>query len=255
MNFDKRDFKNAFLVNLNASEAFSGDVATLVEEMLVRGDGYMKSYIMTYPVMVRYFDCLQFMSKECLIRGSLMVYGWMPTTLRVNLGEVLSDERFLGVRNFLLECRKAKWNGEFAGFGGDVEIDIIEKLNDVKTLMNGSVVGMSKLLHFINPGVFPIIDSALLDFLKGELEKSAKKSVTMSNFSVVDYVNYVYGFLEFCDEVLLDEGLKESVDDFKETFVKQCNDRYGGDVYSGLTTLRAIELMYFHKARKDKKER
>ncbi|MCV6574157.1 MAG: hypothetical protein OIF58_00315 [Cohaesibacter sp.] len=83
---------------------------------------------------------------DSLLSLSCAVYGWMPTILKV-------------------------W--DFKNFNVDNPITTIRRLNNVKAALiflsrienisplNNSWVGLSKLLYFLNPKIFPIWDSRI----------------------------------------------------------------------------------------------
>lgn len=76
-------------------------------------------------------------AKSTITALAHMVYGWMPTML---------DSIDYDGTNF---------NDLFDEFKSNRNVDI----DKVRTLTNGSVVGASKLLHFVHPDKYPIFDS------------------------------------------------------------------------------------------------
>ena len=106
-----------------------------------------ESYLLSYPYFLSYFKNLKSINLENLIIGISFTYSWMPTTLKTinlqNSKEIIT----------LLNDVK---NGEL----------IDEKqLTTLKTAFNNSLVGTSKLLHFINPEQYAIWDSRVFRFL------------------------------------------------------------------------------------------
>ena len=115
-----------------------------------------------------------------------MIYGWMPTALRFYGGKSLSQEEFVKLRKKLSEMQT--WGEDhFDGVlpdGGDAsksDEGIEESLLLLQSVTNGSIVGMSKLLHFINPKLFPIYDSNIAEVV-GEVK------------DVGEYIEYVKAF-------------------------------------------------------------
>ena len=103
-----------------------------------------KSYMVSYPYFIAFFKKFNIKEnrEELLYQGANMVYGWMPTMLdtqkkKVEVSAVISSIEKLGVES------KSK----------DLEI--------VSKFMNNSIVGASKLLHFIYPEKYPIWDSKI----------------------------------------------------------------------------------------------
>tara|TARA_R110002096_G_scaffold394203_1_gene589480 strand:- start:1366 stop:1971 length:606 start_codon:yes stop_codon:yes gene_type:complete len=106
------------------------------------------SYIQTYPEFLNYFRNIDAgdINEHNLIIASHFVYGWMPTIIHLNLeqkGKVL----------FLLNAVKS----------GHI-LDTTE-LEILKFSINNSLVGLSKLLHFINPKDYAIWDSRIFRYL------------------------------------------------------------------------------------------
>ena len=106
------------------------------------------SYINTYPEFIKYFDNIKLIDKHNLIVSSHFVYGWMPTIISLNLNN-LSE-----VLKILNKVKKG---------------DILKpnELNVLKIAVNNSLVGVSKLLHFIRPDIYPIWDSKIYKHITG----------------------------------------------------------------------------------------
>ena len=103
------------------------------------------SYLISYPSFIAYFSKKKTISKEDLILAGNFAYAWMPTVL------VWKTHNFDLVVDILNKVKNSR------------SFDLsIEELESVKALVNGSVVGMSKVLHFINPYTYPIWDLSLI---------------------------------------------------------------------------------------------
>jgi hypothetical protein len=104
------------------------------------------SYIRTYPEFLKYFANIDQIKEHHLVIASHFVYGWMPTIIQLNLEQ---KDKVL----FLLNAAK---NGH-----------ILDKseLKILKNSINNSLVGLSKLLHFINPKDYAIWDSRIFRYL------------------------------------------------------------------------------------------
>tara|TARA_R100000935_G_scaffold58100_1_gene93915 strand:+ start:83 stop:646 length:564 start_codon:yes stop_codon:yes gene_type:complete len=106
------------------------------------------SYLNSYQEFIEYFKNVTKIEKHHLVISSHFVYGWMPTILKLkltNLDEVLSI------------LNKAKTN----------EILNSNELEILRLSINNSLVGSSKLLHFINPKIYPIWDSKIFKYWSG----------------------------------------------------------------------------------------
>ena len=104
------------------------------------------SYFETYPEFLEYFKNIEEIKKHHLIISSHFVYGWMPTIIHI-------DTRNIDKVLFLLNAAK---------YG---HVLTVEEFKICKNCVNNSLVGLSKLLHFINPREYAIWDSRIFRYL------------------------------------------------------------------------------------------
>lgn len=104
-------------------------------------------YLRSYPEFVRYFQNVPRVQVHNVIIGASFVYSWMPTILKFKTAQ------FEAAATCLERARQ-----------GDVSEG---DLRCVLALVNNSLVGTSKLLHFVNPRVFAIWDSRVCRYLTG----------------------------------------------------------------------------------------
>jgi len=108
------------------------------------------SYIVSYPYLLAFFQKPGPLNVSDLVVGAHFVYGWMPTALDLYVGPRKSDlDRGTDILN------SAKAEGELSD----------RDLRDLVRLINKSLVGTSKLLHFLRPDGFPIWDSKTYAFV------------------------------------------------------------------------------------------
>lgn len=105
---------------------------------------YFDSYFefLTFFHQIKTFNCHSFTI------GSYLIYGWMPTIPNINITQEAIDT-----------LNKAK------------QEDLLyynDYLSLVKSI-NNSIVGASKILHFINPKQYPIFDSRIKNFFEKTL--------------------------------------------------------------------------------------
>lgn len=106
-----------------------------------------ESYLLSYPYFLSYFKNLKSINLENLIIGISFTYSWMPTTLKtINLQNPKE------IITLLNDVKNGKLIDE-------------KQLTTLKTAFNNSLVGTSKLLHFINPEQYAIWDSRVFRFL------------------------------------------------------------------------------------------
>ena len=164
-----------------------------------------ENYLLSYPYFLNYFQNLESINLENLVIGISFTYSWMPTILKaLNLK---NTEEVLFILN---EVKKGKLIDE-------------QQLTTLKTTFNNSLVGTSKLLHFINPKQYAIWDSRVFRFLndvephKYRLEKPR---------AYIEYLNLI-------EELKNEEPFT--------TFFELMKQKVGYDI----TEYRALELAFF----------
>lgn len=132
---------------------------------------------LSYRYFVEYFeDCDVITEKEFFIATNF-TYGWMPTILKYKSKK--SKQDFEQDRAQCIEFLNIVKNGK--------RLDG-EQLKVLKRTINNSIVGTSKLLHFINPDLYAIWDSRVCRFL----HSTAYKTNTIKRF--LEYI-------DCCDKV------------------------------------------------------
>jgi hypothetical protein len=161
-----------------------------------------EQYIRTYPQLLRSTALLaREMGEDALPAIAHMAYGWMPTILKKFSD---SKPRIVGPAT---GCRSFEEASE-----------LIQSLED--SPINNSWVGMSKVLHFINPEFFPIWDSRVAKHFDLKITQVNKKN----------------HFLEYLTFVAKHRN-KDEVKKVEEAFVKEAG-------YS-VSDVRACEFILF----------
>lgn len=110
-----------------------------------------KSDHTSYREFVAYFNSLKEINIHNMIIGINFVYGWMPTIFEFKKDDDKSFNDTLQLLN--------KVKNENLLNANELEL--------LKSLFNNSLVGTSKLLHFICPELYPIWDSRVYYYLTG----------------------------------------------------------------------------------------
>ena len=161
-----------------------------------------EQYLRTYPELLRSTAILaKEMGEDALPAIAHMAYGWMPTILKK-----FSDSQ-PGIVGTATGCRSFE---EASG--------LIQSLDD--SPINNSWVGMSKVLHFMNPEFFPIWDSRVAKQFDLKISQVNKK-------------NHFIEYLTFVEEHRNNDAVKK----VQEAFVKEVG-------YS-VTDVRACEFILF----------
>ena len=150
-----------------------------VKDMLNKKENTLNnSYENSYPFLVNYFQKDKINMNDFVV-GSHFVYGWMPTILDLKITKV-NETKLLEILNKYKQIIDAK------------EINP-DELKILKETINNSIVGTSKLLHFINPTIFPIWDSNIgLCFF----DKTYEGNVN----NVENYIKYLISIHEFVND-------------------------------------------------------
>lgn len=149
------------------------------------------SYIHTYPEFLNYFEVIKAgeINEHNLVIASHFVYGWMPTIIHLNLDE---KEKVLS----LLNAVKGRY------------ILTISELEILKKAINNSLVGLSKLLHFINPRDYAIWDSRVFRYLT---EKKSSYGIDKPKL-YLDYLNGIKNIAENKDYGQLHDLISRNFD-------------------------------------------
>ena len=171
-----------------------------------RDNPRIMSYIACYPHILNFFARKGPLTDSDVVIGTHVVYGWMPRVLTL---------RFSG-QTLAKAAEKAAEVLEAARQGMVLRDDKLALLRD---LINNSLVGTSKLLHFLAPDTYAIWDKKVSVFVCGK-DKSK---------SIKEYQNY----LKELRSISHQEGFSE--------FHASVNRKLGYEV----SALRAIELVMY----------
>lgn len=166
------------------------------------------SYIKSYPEFIKYFETNSPVKEHHLIIGSHFIYSWMPTILTLKLDNI---EEVLRLLNEVI-------NGK---------VLIEAELETLKTCINNSMVGLSKLLHFINPANYAIWDSRILNYCTGQ----------SSQYGIDKPKNYI-AYIKKLNEISKEKQFNELYAAIKKYFDYP------------ITAMRAIEIIMFQTNKK-----
>ena len=164
-----------------------------------------QSIALSYTEFVEYFKQAGHLSRHHLIIGASFTYSWMPTML-----DFRSARFDLGVA--ILERARS---------GEEVTTD---DLSELSMIVNNSMVGASKLLHFVAPERFPIWDSRVATYL-GATVKCGMAGVSQ------------YQAYAACCRSLAARSEAEGITGAMAAHIGQL-----------ITTMRAIELLMYYAA-------
>ncbi|MFN0278675.1 MAG: hypothetical protein ACKVRN_08740 [Pyrinomonadaceae bacterium] len=185
---------------------------TFTIEQIARSERLVKkfqpedSYILSYREFIAYFAGLEGITAHNLVIGAHFAYGWMPTIL-----ELKKTAEFIPSAVTILNEAKR---------GREITEEDLQVLRDT---INNSLVGASKLLHFVNPNSYAIWDSRVFKYINGQ---------PAYNYQMQNTQNYL-GYLANCKEIT-------ETNEFKPVHASM-NAKLGYAV----SPFRAVELIMF----------
>lgn len=169
------------------------------------------SYVISYPHLIEFFAQKQQISPSDVVCGAHMVYGWMPTIL-----DLYPDQEKINLE----EAARLLTTVKRAGSIQPIELE------GLSGLVNNSLVGVSKLLHFVAPERFAIWDSKVYSFVYEERPH---------NYRVNNADKYL-AYLRLLDSLVQDSRFP--------SFHAEVQRKLGYEV----TPFRALELVMFLRA-------
>jgi len=166
-----------------------------------------RSYYISYLEFLEHFSRIAKFEKHDVIIGIHLIYGWMPTICH------LKSDKFDKAADILNKVKNGKQQ-------------LLEEndLNTLKNVFNNSIVGTSKLLHFISPETYPIWDGNVCYYLTNSKSKANDVSA---------YLDYA----KACREVI--GQCKTDIAKVK----KAMKEFYKGQ--DEISDMRAVELVMF----------
>jgi hypothetical protein len=168
----------------------------------------LKSYYISYLEFLEHFKKIDKFEKHDVIIGIHLIYGWMPTICH------LKSVDFAEAANILNKVKK------------DEPLLTEEELDRLKKVFNNSIVGTSKLLHFINPENYPIWDSNVCRYLNIPAHKANNIDVYLQ------YIDACRNIIEQCKDEIT--RVKEAMNEFEPYKVQ-----------NKISDMRAVELVMF----------
>ncbi|MGI6319697.1 MAG: hypothetical protein ACOXZK_01730 [Bacteroidales bacterium] len=141
-----------------------------------------QTYDKSYPEFLKYFSDIKTITEHNLVIGINFTYGWMPTIF-----DFRSENIDKSIDKAIEILNNAK-NGI---------IPKVTEFETLKSLFNNSLVGTTKLLHFINPEIFAIWDSRVYYYLTGEKAYNHRIGNCESYLSFLTFCKYLTEFDEY----------------------------------------------------------
>ena len=169
-------------------------------------------YFDSYFEFLTFFHQIKTFNYHSFTIGSYLIYGWMPTIPNINITQEAIDT-----------LNKAK------------QEDLLyynDYLSLVKSI-NNSIVGASKILHFINPKQYPIFDSRIKNFFeKNSLVKDVYKK---TNNNKKNEINQYLNYKTLCEEIIEMELFQKIFDAVSNAY----------PITAKFTKMRMLENLFF----------
>ena len=164
------------------------------------------SDFLSYKYFTQYFSSVEKITEEHFIIWSNFCYGWMP--------RMLTLKNFSNLPRIIEILNKAKNQDSLIN---------IDELNLLKTSINNSIVWSSKLLHFINPKIYPIWDRRVGSYFWITWENKINNSKI--------YLEYTDVIIKFCEDYW--------------SFLDEARKTLWNKMGYGISRVRAIEFILF----------
>jgi hypothetical protein len=137
----------------------------------------------SYRAFLMFFERLDCITPDDVLIGANFVYGWMPTMLRR-----VSLPHLEQTADVLTQVKKGK-------------ILDMNDLEIISSVTNNSVVGASKLLHFVEPNNYAIWDSRVCRYIYQTDRHVYKNAIYISYLEKCRELSQISAFREFFDLV------------------------------------------------------
>jgi hypothetical protein len=177
---------------------------TIASEIKKEEDSYLKTYL----IFINYFKEQDQLTDKNIIIGISLVYSWMPTILKnLDLEKIEEATKILN---------KAKTSEQITK----------QELELLISTFNNSLVGSSKLLHFINPKKYAIWDSKVFKALYNN--KTPYQGAITNPDKYFKYLKWIEGII-------------------KQPSFNQLYEKIKSLIGNNITEYRAIEYCLFKK--------
>lgn len=141
-------------------------------------DAATSSYATSYRHLLKINETK--VDEAAFVQASHMVYGWMPKVLNIGTGE-----------SPLTNAKAAALLEQVRAQGYVLSEDELRRL---KATVGNSIVGLSKLLHFLRPDLYAIWDSKVYAYVRAIAQPDWNLKVDHSDVNKIDrFLHYMEG--------------------------------------------------------------
>ncbi len=179
-----------------------------IEQLILKAESVRlfknEGYLLAYPKLLKFGETIHEVNEDNICLLAHMAYGWMPTILTLrqeHLGGCIQSA------NALIQFTES-------------ENTIEPHIENMALYINNSVVGASKVLHFLKPDLYPIWDSRVSTALFNNSNNTRKQE------------NYL-AYYQYCHGLRATSGIAD--------LVKTLSEKVGYLI----TSIRAVELILY----------
>jgi hypothetical protein len=150
---------------------------------LSKKQGFYKT---SYEAFLLYFNENRPLNENTAITGISLAYSWMPTIPN----NILLNDHIVDILNNAYTK----------------QLLTIEDLQKLKSSINNSIVGTSKVLHFINPQLYPIWDSKIA------------AAFSINNYNMINDVKNYMSYVKAIEDLSENNNLSTLIENYDEKF-------------------------------------
>ncbi|MDE0509326.1 MAG: hypothetical protein OXI17_11920 [Gammaproteobacteria bacterium] len=160
-------------------------------------------YIQAYPLLLKSTRILgDELGEKAIPAIAHLAYGWMPTIPKNITFDEIQNKKILEACEISSPDESVQFVNKYWGSRSD------------KPPINNSWVGSSKVLHFINPEMFPIWDTKVArHFTRDDNEPLSDANIRGKHNFYVDYVNFCKQVTKECDKeiCIVQKGFRDRI--------------------------------------------
>ena len=139
-----------------SKEVFNQEQYVRLLDELARGNTQQSNTLLTYDYFTERFSSIATISRDDLLYAIHVAYSWMPTMLHLfHIADIADLDSLIPAINSLREIETYEQLNTLEDYA-------LEHFTALSRIINNSVVGTSKVLHFFCPHTIPIIDSRVV---------------------------------------------------------------------------------------------
>ncbi len=138
----------------------------------------------SYDHYVEFFSKKTELNGDTLLLAMAVAYSWMPTMLSIYI------DKYESMNQYAVDIKKLLKIKSYNQLAKN-KAEVIQTIEKISAIVNNSVVGTSKVLHFFSGGDIPIIDSRVIKSWNDCFKDKSEIRIRNKSTQYVDYWSYV----------------------------------------------------------------